>query len=210
MFREVLRRVCVCDLQHEVVGEAGDGRGAVELVLKTSPDLVLLDLHLPKLDGFGVVQALRQVDPRIRILVLSSHCDPYTVYRAEKARVQGFVDKNTNTVETLKTAIAVVSRGRVYFSATFKELKAARHDDPRSFDKLLTERERSVLSLIGEPLSDKDIAARLGISVQTVEKHRFNLLGKLELTDTASLARYARDHGFTLAARSGSDRAKLP
>ena len=129
MFREVLRKVCVQELRHEVVGEAGDGRRAVALVLGTSPDLVLLDLHLPNLDGFGVVEALRQAAPHVRILVLSSHCDDYTVFRAEHAHIQGFVDKNTSAVATLKRAITEVCAGRVYFSEALKRIKAASHGE---------------------------------------------------------------------------------
>jgi len=210
MFREVLRKVCTRDLRHTVVGEAGDGRAAVEMVIKTLPDLVLLDLHLPNLDGFGVVEALKQVAPLTRVLVLSSHCDDFTVFRAEKARVQGFVDKNTNTVETLKEAITAVGQGRTYYSEAFLSIKATRHDNPQSFDKLLTDRERAVLTMIGEPLTDPEIAARFGISTETVEKHRFNILRKLSLQTTAELGRYARDHGFTLSAPPGDAGALLP
>jgi DNA-binding NarL/FixJ family response regulator len=210
MFREVLRKVCIDELQHEVVGEAGDGQEAVRLVAQTGPDLVLLDLHLPKLDGFGVVEEIRKTAPKIRILVLSSHCDEYTVFRAERARVQGFVDKNTNTVAALKAAIAMVADGKVSFSEAFKRVKAARHEDPASFDKLLTDRERTILSLVGEPLSDAEIAQRLGISEETVEKHRFNLLRKLSLASTTELVRYAREHGFTLSAPRNRDGAMLP
>ena len=115
MFREVLRKVCTQELQHEVVGEAADGRSAVLLALETKPDLVLLDLHLPNLDGFAVVEALQLVMPKVRILVLSSHCDDYAVFRAEKARMHGFVDKNTNTVAILKQAIAAVGAGGRFF-----------------------------------------------------------------------------------------------
>ncbi len=210
MFREILRKVCTRDLHHEVVGEAADGASAVELVAQTKPDLVLLDLHLPNLDGFGVVDSLHQAAPKVRILVLSSHCDAYTVFRVEQARVQGFVDKNTNTVAVLKTAITAAGQGKVFFSDTFLRMKAERHNNPQSFDKLLTDRERAVLSLIGEPQSDREIAVRLGISAETVEKHRFNLLGKLGLQSTTELARYAREHGFTLVVpRAGTD-ALLP
>ena len=210
MFREVLRKVCARDLRHEVVGEASDGQGAVELVLKESPDLVLLDLHLPKLDGFGVVEAIRQAAPTIRILILSSHCDDYTVFRAEKTRVNGFVDKNTNTVAILKEAITAVGSGLAYFSPEFLKLKAARHDNPHSFDKLLSDRERSVLALIGEPFQDWEIGMRLNLSEQTVEKHRFNILKKLGLKSTVELVRYARDHGFTLAALRRDGGGLLP
>jgi two-component system response regulator NreC len=210
MFREVLRKACARDLRHDVVGEAADGRSAIELAIKTSPDLVLLDLHLPNLDGFGVVEALHQAAPKVRILVLSSHCDDYTVFRVEKSRVQGFVDKNTNTVTILKAAISAVGQGKTYFSETFLRIKAARHDNPKSFDKLLTDRERAVLSLIGEPQSDREIAARLGISAETVEKHRFNLLGKLGLQSTTELARYAREHGFTLVVPRDGAGSLLP
>ena len=210
MFREVLRKVCARDLRHEVVGEASDGKRAVELVIETFPDLVLLDLHLPNLDGFSVVEALKQAAPTVRILVLSSHCDDYTVFRAEKARVQGFVDKNTNTVATLKEAISTVAQGKTYFSESFLRIKAARHNNTSSFDKLLTDRERSILSLIGEPLSDAEVGSRLGISIETAQKHRFNILRKLGLNTTHELMRYARVHGFTLTAQQGDSGALLP
>lgn len=211
MFREVLRKVCVEDLKHVVVAEAADGAKAVDLVTKHSPDLVLLDLHLPNLDGFSIIEALRKTAARdLHILVLSSHCDEYTVFRAERLRVQGFVDKNTNTVATLKAAITAVADGQAWFSEAFLRVKKARLRDPQSFDKLLTERERIVLALIGEPMTDIEIAERLTIASETVEKHRFNILRKLGLESTAELARYAREHGFTLAARKGAGGALLP
>jgi DNA-binding NarL/FixJ family response regulator len=210
MFREVLRKVCSEDLRHTVAGEASDGRRAVQLVAETTPDLVLLDLHLPGLDGFSVVEEVRKVAPQIRVLILSSHCDEYTVFQAERAHVNGFVDKNTNTVATLKKAIDAVVHGKVWFSETFLKVKSARHRDPNSFDKLLTDRERAVLVLLGEPLSDQEIARQLAISQETVEKHRFNILRKLELSTTTELVRYAREHGFTLAARKTDGDAIVP
>lgn len=209
MFREVLRKVCA-ELGHEVAGEAHDGRKAIELIAATLPDLVLLDLHLPNLDGFGVAAGIRARAPDSRILVLSSHCDEYTVFRAERLHVQGFVDKNTNSVEALKEAIAELAQGRVWFSAAFRRAKASRHQDPHSFDKLLTDRERAVLTLLGEPMSDQEAADRLGISVETVEKHRFNILRKLDLRTTTELVRYAHEHGFTLTAPRGGAGAMLP
>jgi DNA-binding NarL/FixJ family response regulator len=210
MFREVLRKVCTEDLQHVVAAEASDGLHAVRVVRDARPDLVLLDLHLPGLDGFGVVEEIRKISAQIRVLVLSSHCDEYTVFQAERAHVNGFVDKNTNTVATLKKAIDAVAEGKVWFSETFLKVKSARHRDPNSFDKLLTDRERAVLMLLGQPLSDVEVAQRLDISQETVEKHRFNILRKLDLRTTTELVRYAREHGFTLAARKSDDGATVP
>lgn len=205
MFREVLRKICEVDLPHKVIGEAGDGRQAVDVVSQLKPDLVLLDLHLPTLDGFGVIEEIRKNLPEVAVLVLSSHCDDYTIFRAERAGIQGFVDKNTNTITALKEAIAAVAAGKPSFSEAFKRLRARRHSDPQAFDKVLGNREREILSLVGQSLRDSEISARLGISEQTVEKHRLNIIRKLGVGNTTELVRYAREHGFTLSASQGGD-----
>ncbi|MEX2045160.1 MAG: response regulator transcription factor [Opitutus sp.] len=210
MFREVLRKICEKDLRHEVVGEAGDGRTAVDLVSRCKPDFVLLDLILPNLYGFGVAGEIRRLSPATRILVLSSHCDEYTVFRTEKAGVQGFVDKNTNSVEALKEAITAVAAGGTSFSEEYQRVRRARQVNPVSFDKLLTNRERAIVALVGESLTDEEIAARLGISVASASKHRLNTLHKLGLSSTIELSRYARDHGFTLSAPRSGDDVMLP
>lgn len=199
LFSDVLRTVCTRDLGHEVVGVAADGPAAVELVRRHQPDLLLLDLQLPGLDGFGVLEAVRRDAPRIQVLLLSSLCDAYTVYRAERARVKGFVDKNASTLEAVAAAIRSIAAGRVHFSDAFLAQKAARHADPGSFDKVLSDRECQVLELIGQPMSDREVADRLGLAVATVEKHRFNILAKLGCATTVELVRYAQDRGFTLA-----------
>jgi DNA-binding NarL/FixJ family response regulator len=210
MFREILRKVCEKDLRLKVVGEAGDGAQAVALVSQLKPDLVLLDLHLPNLGGFEVVEAIRKAARDTRVLVLSSHCDEFTVFRAEQSHVQGFIDKNTNSVATLREAISAVSQGQVWFSEAFRRIRAARHKDPFSFDKLLTPRERAIVALVGEPLNDDEIARRLGISVETVAKHRLTVLKKLDLSSTTDLVRYARKHGFTLVAPRSRGDVMLP
>ena len=210
MFSEFVQKVCKKELDYVVVGTACDGRAAVKIVIEQRPDLVLLDLQLPKLDGFGVVEAIRLAMPEIRVLVLSSHCDAYTVFRAQQVHVQGFVDKNFADIATLKRAIAKVASGKVYFSDEFQKVKHAREADPFAFDKVLTDRERVVLGLIGQPMTDVEIAARLGISWQTVEKHRFRLLRKLNLSSNAELVRYAQEHGFTLSVRAEQAKTMLP
>jgi DNA-binding NarL/FixJ family response regulator len=209
MFREVLRRICEVELRLLVVGEADDGKRAVEVVNTAKPDMVLLDLHLPNLDGFGVIEEIRRSLPEVLILVLSSHCDDYTVFRVERANIQGFVDKNTNSVAGLKQAISAVAAGRSSFSEAYRRVRAKRHSDPHAFDKLLGNRERTVLALVAQSLRDSEIAERLAISEQTVSTHRLNIIRKLGLSNTTELVRYARDHGFTLSAPPG-DGAMLP
>jgi DNA-binding NarL/FixJ family response regulator len=210
MFREVLRKICVEELGHDVVGETGDGEEALSLIAGMHPDLVLLDLHLPSLDGFQVAERIRKIARDIRILVLSSHCDEYSVFRAERVRVQGFVDKNTNSVAMLKTAIAAIAQGQPWFSAAYQRARAARLKNPQSFDKLLTDRERAILALVALPLTDVEIARRLQISEETVAKHRLTIRRKLDLETTTELVRYAREHGFMLQAPPGGGDALLP
>jgi DNA-binding NarL/FixJ family response regulator len=204
LMRDVLRKACVEDFGYQVVAEEGDGFSAIRAVVRARPDLVLLDLQLPGLDGLAVVAGIRQTIRDCRFLVLSSYCDDFTVYRVERAQVQGFVDKNSTTVTCLHDAIAAVAAGGVYFSDTFRRLKLARRENPRAFDKVLTERETTVTALTGHLLADSEIAQQLGISPATVQKHRGNILHKLNLRSKAELERYARDHGFkteTLAQR---------
>ncbi len=210
MFREVLRRVCVAELGHAVVGEADDGLRAVEMVRATSPDLLLLDLRLPSLDGFGVIERVRETAPRLKIIVLSSRCDRFTILAVERARVNGFVDKNTNSVAALKEAITAVEAGRVWFSAEFRRARAARVSDHQSFDKILSAHDCEVLAILGAPHSIAEAAALLGISVDGVEKQRFLLLRKLGLKSSAELVRYAQENGFTGTSSTGDDGRLLP
>src|ERR1700722_1072595 len=106
--RDLLHLLCKQDLDREVVGEAGDGREAVEVIVRCKPDLVLLDLRLPEFGGFWVVDTIRRMGCRPRILALSSFCDDYTVYWIEQMQLDGFVDKMASLVSDLQEAIAKV------------------------------------------------------------------------------------------------------
>src|SRR5688572_18518593 len=130
MFREVIRKACASTFGHEVIGETDSGLKAVELILRLKPDAVILDLSLPDMDGFNVVDQVVKKLPSLRILVVSSHCDDYTLFRVEKSKVHGFVDKNSNTLETLREALVAIDDGKIYFSKTFKAAKLARRYDP--------------------------------------------------------------------------------
>ncbi len=197
MFRDVIRKTCVSQFGHTVVGETGSGVEAVELILRLNPDAVILDLSLPDMDGFNVVDRVLAAMPALRILVVSSHCDEYTLFRVEKSGVHGFIDKNSNTMETLQEALAAIDAGRVYYSAAFQAARLVRRNDPRSFTKVLSEWERAILSLIGQGLSDDEIGARLNLSPRTVQTHRSHLLRKLDLKGTPKLIAFAIEHGFT-------------
>jgi DNA-binding NarL/FixJ family response regulator len=206
MFRDVIRKICTTQFGHSVVGETDSGVTAVELILSVQPDVVILDLSLPDMDGFNVVDRVLKVLPSLRILVVSSHCDDYTLFRVEKSGVHGFIDKNSNTVDTLQEALTAVAAGRVYFSAAFQAAKLARRNDPRSFTKVLSEWERAILSLIGQGLSDDEIGERLNLSPRTVQTHRSHLLRKLDLKGTPKLIAFAIEHGFTqVTPRNGAN-----
>src|SRR5688500_11957085 len=125
MFRDAIRKACGARFGHEVIGESDSGLQAVELILRLKPDAVVLDLSLPDMDGFNVVDQVMKSLPSVRILVVSSHCDDYTLFRVERSRVHGFVDKNSNTVDTLQQALGAIEQGRIYFSPAFQAAKLA-------------------------------------------------------------------------------------
>ena len=199
LFRDVLLKVCAKDLGHEILGVAATGREALQIVPAASPDLLILDLRLPDAHGLDVLASLRRKQALLRTLVISVTCDEYTVFRVERAAVQGFLDKSTNTVSELRVAIAAIERGSTHFSPVYQRAKLARSRDPLAFDKVLTPREQTVMALLGEPMSDAEIAARLGLSPETIEKHRFNIMRKLSLSSRVEMARYARRCGLTRA-----------
>jgi DNA-binding NarL/FixJ family response regulator len=197
LFRDVLRKACTADLGHEVVAEAGTGREALLVVPASLPDLLILDIHLPDMDGFEVLRSMRRKRALLKALVISSYFDDYMLCRIERADVQGFIDKSTNTVSELSLAITAIERGSTYFPKPYTEACRAHSQNPIAFDKVLTDREQTILSLVGEPLSDAEIAVQLKVSPETVEKHRFNIMRKLGLRSRAESARFARRCGLT-------------
>lgn len=199
MFRDVIRKACSGRAGHNVIGETDSGVKAVDLILRLKPDAVILDLSLPDMDGFNVVDQVTKELPKLSILVVSSHCDDYTLFRVEKSKVHGFVDKNSNTVQTLRQALTTIESGGIFFSQTFRAAKAARHANPHSYMKLLSDHERAVLSLIGQGLDDEEMGERLNISFRTAQTHRSRILRKLMIKGTPKLIAFAIEHGFTRA-----------
>lgn len=197
MFREVIRRLCVEEFGCEVVGEAGDGDAAVEIVAATRPDILLLDLGLPLRDGFSVAEAVRRMGLGTRIIAVTAARGSYTLYRVERSGFDGYIDKGANSLLALRDAIAACSRGQRYYSSAFVSDKALRLRDPNGFDKVLSDREREVLCWIGLSLDDDEIGRRLGIRPRTVETFRHRILKKLGVRGTPKLIRFAIESGFT-------------
>src|ERR1022692_3536744 len=135
LFRDVLRKACTMHLGHEVVGEAGSGREALLVVPAALPDLLVLDIHLPDMDGLDVLRFLRRKRALLKALLISSYFDDYTLCRIEQATVQGFIDKSTNTVVELGLAISAIEGGATYFPSLFTEARRAHSRNPFAFEK---------------------------------------------------------------------------
>lgn len=198
MFRDLVGRICEQELGYEVVAATGSGREAVGFSLAHEPDLILLDLVLPDIDGFAVAREILAVRPATRIVAVSAHVDDYTMYRAEKSGIAGFVDKTGSIIATLRTALEVVTQGKTYFTAAYHNAKKRRDADPQFFTKILSERECTFVTLAGQGLSDEEIAPRLNISVRTAETHRSHILHKLNLRGTPKLIAFAVEHGLVI------------
>ena len=181
---------------YTVLGEAGDGREALRLAQELRPDVAVLDLAMPLLNGLDAAREISRVSPQTKTILLTMHTeDPY-VMEALRAGVKGYVLK-TQAAQDLVQAIKEVSRGAMYLSPgisrTVVEAYLAKSELPPD---PLTSREREVLQLIAEGKTTKEVAVILGVSVKTAESHRTRIMGKLEIHETASLVRYAIRRGL--------------
>jgi len=184
----------------QVVGEASTGPEALTLAESLKPDLVLLDISMPELNGLEVASRLIKSEPTRRIIFLSMHTDAVYVRRALQAGASGYLVKGADVPE-LSLAIRAVMRGESYLSpAVSKDLIGEiRRSDTREVTPLemLTPRQREILQLVTEGHGTKDIARRLDLSVKTVEAHRSELMERLDIHDLPGLVRFAIRHGLT-------------
>ncbi len=180
----------------QIAGEAGDGQELIRIAKELQPEVAVLDIGMPILNGLVAAQELKRVCPETKSVLLTRHDEDQYVVEALRAGVRGYVLKNQAGTD-LVHAIQLVCRGQVYLSPGISRVvvdaylsKSNLPDDP------LSSREHEVLQLIAEGKSTKDVAALLGISVKTAESHRSRLMQKLDIHETASLVRYAVRRGL--------------
>jgi DNA-binding NarL/FixJ family response regulator len=181
--------------QVEVVGEAGDGLEALELIRRLTPDVVLLDLTMPGLSGFEVLKETRERFPAVNTIVLSVHDSADYAFHAFQSGAVGYLPKSAASAE-LEIAIERVLSGEKYLSPTIADVP---FQIPTATDESipeLTSRQVEVLTLVAQGLSTKDIARTLSISIKTVETHRAQLMQRLDIHDVAGLVRYAIKKGL--------------
>jgi DNA-binding NarL/FixJ family response regulator len=181
-----------------LAGRAADGEAGWNLCLSLKPDLALVDIELPKLDGLELVKRLRAQLPDLRLLTMSGRMDPYTIWRVFQSGAHGFMEKNSGA-ELLVEAIRTVAAGGVYFSPVFQKVKQEWLSQPGAFQKILSEREQDVLRRVVAGWDDERIGKHLGITASTVAVHRKHIRQKLELHNDRELVAYARVWGLDKA-----------
>jgi DNA-binding NarL/FixJ family response regulator len=195
--RQGLCALLNADGHFKMVGEAQTGREAVEMAQRLRPDVILMDIAMPVLNGLEATRQILAANPAAKVIILSAHSDDEYIERTSAAGVAGFLEKQTSA-EILTQAIREVAKGNTFFSPAIAKRLRDNQSKPRDRDGLLkanstrlTSRESEVLQLVAEGSANKQVAAELGISIKTVEKHRQHLMDKLNIHETAGLTRYA-------------------
>ena len=201
ILREGLRMLLSCKADFEVVGEARDGLEAIRTVDSLKPDLILLDLSMPRMNGIEAIEDIRKLSPSTKILVLTVHKTEEHILTALKAGADGYILKEATHTE-LMLAVDNVLSGMSYLSPGISEkviegyLEGRKGARPSASLDILTPREREILKMIAEGFTNKDIAGYLCLSAKTVETHRTNLMKKLRLHNARSLTEFAIEKGL--------------
>jgi two-component system response regulator NreC len=201
IIREGLRALLVNQRDIDVIGEAEDGRSTVKLSHELSPDIVIMDISMPDMNGIEAARQIISRDSRIKVIALSVHSDKRFVIEMLNAGASGYLLKDC-AFEELANAIRTVMSNRSYLSPAITDimLNDYRHmlsKESLSVFSLLTAREREVLQLIAEGKTTKDIAAALSVSVKTIETYRQQIMEKLDIHSIAELTKYAIKEGLT-------------
>jgi two-component system, NarL family, response regulator NreC len=202
MIREGLKLMINSQPDMQVVGEAGDGRSAVNQAIELKPDVAVLDISMPQLNGLQATEALKQALPRLKVLILTRHTDAGHLQQLLHAGAAGYILKQSAADELIRALRAVIAGGTYLDPAVAAKAVSGMTGrlSKRSAEKgdALTERELEVLRLIAWGYSNKEIAARFDLSVKTVEAHKANAMSKLELRSRIDIVRYAILRGWML------------
>jgi two-component system, NarL family, response regulator NreC len=186
----------------QIVGEAADGREALKLAQKLTPDVVLMDVAMPEMNGIEAARQIRKALPQVRVMMLSMHADRQYIFESLRAGASGYVLKNAAPTELL-SAIQTVVTGGTFLSSSLADLvmddylRRARGQHAETEMEKLSAREREVLQLLAEGNSSSEIARRLHISTRTVDTHRQHIMEKLDIHSIAGLTRFAIRHGLS-------------
>jgi len=194
LFVEGIKAMLRNELSLEVVGEARDGRQAVELVKQLKPDVILMDVSMPDMNGFDATRRVHEFDFNVKVLILTMHDEEELVARCLEAGAAGYIIKDAPASQLLY-AIETVQKGERYLSPNVLKKVVDGYvkntNRPQTSYDRLTSREREILKLLAEGLTVKEIAVRLNLSVKTVEVHKHNLMKKIDVHDKTELIKYA-------------------
>ena len=194
--RQGLKLILSAHADLQVIGEAANGREAVELAGKLKPDIVLMDVAMPELNGIEATRRMVEANSRLRVLVLSMHKEAVYVREILRAGARGYILKDAIDTELLN-AVRSVAQGDGYISPAVSGALLTDYQQKATDPiDLLSSREREVLQLIAEGKTNKEIATRLNLSVYTVDSHRGKVMEKLNLHSTGELVRFAMKHGL--------------
>jgi two-component system response regulator NreC len=200
ILRQGLRVLLEKSGEYEVVCEGSDGIEAIRCVQETMPDVLIIDLSMPRLTGMDAIREIKRIHAEIKIIVLTVHAAEEYVYESLKAGADGYVLKAADYTELI-TAIKTVLSGKVYLSPDISDtvvmgyLKGGREKEV-AIKEPLTAREREVLKLVGEGYKSREVADILCVSIKTVEKHREHIKRKLNISSTSAMIAYAIEHGL--------------
>lgn len=195
LFRSLLASHLAGQSDFELIGEAVDGEAGLQLFKELHPDLILLDIVIPKLDGFTVAERILQQAPSANILAITSQMDETTTNRISEIGFKGYVEKE-QPIEVLQEAMLTVAEGGFYFTRLVRENRYKLSTDPAAIRKIMSERELEILIEVARGLKSQDIADQFQISRRTVENHRYRIMKKLNLDTTSELVMFAIKQGF--------------
>ncbi|MFH0877441.1 MAG: response regulator transcription factor [Candidatus Omnitrophota bacterium] len=193
IIREGIKHILYKHPEYEVVGEAGDGEEALEKVSSLKPDILLLDITMPKKSGLEILSQIQQASKKTKILIISVHKADAYVMQALKSGVRGYLNKE-NAADDLLPALRKITAGQVYLSedaSSYLLKKASKSPEEMAKESVLTDREMEVLRLVAEGKTAKEVSEALFISPRTVENYKNNVLQKLGLHKTSDLIKYA-------------------